>query len=374
MSRITITGDFGGFLKMKRTLLLAASAAVLAAPTIAQELPPGNPLPGECFARVIVPAQYQTSTEQVVLRQAGEEIKKIPAQLETVTERVLVQEESYELFVAGAGGGGIVPGRGRVTVTINGTPYTIDSSRTVTNASGARIGTVDPSGNIVATNGSVLAANAVNPLTLIGTGSSRTRLVVGGTTYSVASDGRVYNASGSSIGSIDGSGNIVASGGRIVSRSAVNAYSGGGSTSGQASFRTVTETVVVQEASTELVAIPPVYETVSETVVVQPESVEYTTIPATYENYTETVVVQEASTELVTVPPVFETVQETVVAQEASTELVTIPATYETVSETVVVQPASVEYTVVPATYETQSETVVIQDATTELVTIPSTF
>ena len=126
----------------------------------------------------------------------------------------------------------------------------------------------------------------------------------------------VYNASGSSVGSIDGSGNIVASGGRIVSRSAVNAYrSTGGSTSGQASFRTVSETVVVQEASTELVAIPPVYETVSETVVVQPESVEYVTIPAVYENYTETVVVQEASTELVTVPPVFETVNETVVVQ-----------------------------------------------------------
>ena len=243
--------------------------------------------------------------------------------LETVTERVLVQEESVELFVPGAGGGGgIVPGRGRITVTVNGTPYNIDSSRTVTNASGARIGTVDSSGNIVATNGSVLAAGAVNPLTLIGTGSSRTRLVVGGTTYSVASDGRVYNASGSNIGSIDGSGNIVASsGGRILSRSAVNAYTGGGgSSSGQASFRTVTETVVVQEASTELVAVPPVYETVSETVVVQAESVEYTTIPATYENYTETVVVQEASTELVTIPATFETVQETVIAQEASTE------------------------------------------------------
>ena len=179
---------------MKRTLLMAASAAVLAAPTIAQELPPGNPLPGECFARVIVPAQYQTSTEQVVLRQAGEEIKKIPAQLETVTERVLVQEESYELFVAGSGGGSVVPGRGTITVTVNGTPYTINSSRTVTNAAGARVGSVDASGNIVASNGSVLAANAVNPLTLIGTGSSRTRLVIGGTTYQVASDGTVYNA------------------------------------------------------------------------------------------------------------------------------------------------------------------------------------
>ncbi|MGB0908036.1 MAG: hypothetical protein ACPGVT_11125, partial [Maricaulaceae bacterium] len=95
---------------MKRTLLMAASAAVLAAPTIAQELPPGNPLPGECFARVIVPAQYQTSTEQIVLRQAGEDIRKIPAVYETVTERVLVQEPSFELVTTGTGsGGGVVP-------------------------------------------------------------------------------------------------------------------------------------------------------------------------------------------------------------------------------------------------------------------------
>ena len=71
-------------------------------------------------------------------------------------------------------------------------------------------------GNIVANNGSVLAANAVNPLTLVGTGSSRTRLVIGGTTYSVASDGRVYNASGSNIGSLDGSGNIVGAGGNVL--------------------------------------------------------------------------------------------------------------------------------------------------------------
>ena len=30
MSRVTVTGDFGGFLNMKRTLLMASSAAVLA--------------------------------------------------------------------------------------------------------------------------------------------------------------------------------------------------------------------------------------------------------------------------------------------------------------------------------------------------------
>jgi len=63
---------------MKRTLLMAASVAVLAAPTVAQDLPPGNPLPGECFARVIVPAQYEISTEQVVLREESFEIRTIP--------------------------------------------------------------------------------------------------------------------------------------------------------------------------------------------------------------------------------------------------------------------------------------------------------
>ena len=133
---------------MKRTLFLAASAAVFAAPTIAQELPPGNPLPGECFARVIVPAQYETSTEQVVLRQAGEEIRKIPGRFETVTERVLVQEESYELVVVGSGGT-IIPGRGDITVTINQTDYNIDSSRTVSDSTGRRIGSVDSDGNII---------------------------------------------------------------------------------------------------------------------------------------------------------------------------------------------------------------------------------
>ena len=51
-----------------------------------------------------------------------------------------------------------------------------------------------------------------------------------------------------------------------------------------------------------LEAAPPEFETVTETVVVQEASVEYVTVPPTYETYTETIVVQEASTELVTIP------------------------------------------------------------------------
>ena len=109
-------------------------------------------------------------------------------------------------------------------------------------------------------------------------------------------------------------------------------------------------------------------------------------VPGEYEITTETVAVQEASTELVTIPATYETVKETIVVQEALTELVVTPAEYEwvdgkidgssmefqttppefqTVSETIVVQPASVEYVSVPAVYETVFETIVVQEAST---------
>ena len=151
-----------GFYKMKRTLLLAASAAVLAAPTIAQELPPGNPLPGECFARVIVPATYETSTEQVVLRQAGEEIVKIPGRFETVTERVLVQEASTELVIAGSGaGGGTFRANGKsYSVSGDGSVYSYGSGSGAGagGAGGTLVGRIE-NGNFVGTNGSIIARN-----------------------------------------------------------------------------------------------------------------------------------------------------------------------------------------------------------------------
>ena len=223
---------------MKRTLLLAASAAVLAAPTIAQELPPGNPLPGECFARVIVPAQYSTSTEQIVLRQAGEEIRKIPGRFETVTERVLVQEESFEIVPVGSG-------TRTGTFRANGTTYYVDSVGNVFNSSAAA----------AASSGGASGSGA------------------GGL------------ASGS-LGRIDGN-RFVGSNGSTIANNVSVAYSTSGrTTGGQPTYRTVTETVVVQEASTELVAIPAVYGTETETVQVQAASVEYTTIPVSYTHLT----------------------------------------------------------------------------------------
>lgn len=55
--------------------------------------------PGQCFARVFVPATYQTVSERVLKREASERVEIIPAQYETVTEKVLAKEASQKLEV-----------------------------------------------------------------------------------------------------------------------------------------------------------------------------------------------------------------------------------------------------------------------------------
>ena len=52
---------------------------------------------GECYARVFVPAQYETESERMLKREASERLEVIPAQYEWVTERVLVKEASERL-------------------------------------------------------------------------------------------------------------------------------------------------------------------------------------------------------------------------------------------------------------------------------------
>ncbi|NND58782.1 MAG: hypothetical protein HKN49_00795 [Gammaproteobacteria bacterium] len=61
------------------------------------DLFPPNPRPGECYARVIIPAQYKTTSKQVLKREASERIEIIPAKYEPSTERVLVKPASTRL-------------------------------------------------------------------------------------------------------------------------------------------------------------------------------------------------------------------------------------------------------------------------------------
>lgn len=88
----------------------AAATATLFAPTQAAEenkaagagLLPANARPGECYAKVMVPAQYKSVEEKVVVAEASEKIEIIPAKYEWSDVKVPVQPESEKLIAVPA--------------------------------------------------------------------------------------------------------------------------------------------------------------------------------------------------------------------------------------------------------------------------------
>lgn len=61
-------------------------------------LPPAAK-PGECYARVLIPAEYETGEETVLVNEASSRVEIIPAEYGMVDETVMVQEESSKLEV-----------------------------------------------------------------------------------------------------------------------------------------------------------------------------------------------------------------------------------------------------------------------------------
>ena len=64
-------------------------------------LPP-NPQPGECYARVVIPAVYKTEEQTVEVASADQRIDVIPARYEWVEEQVLVKEAHTHLEIVPA--------------------------------------------------------------------------------------------------------------------------------------------------------------------------------------------------------------------------------------------------------------------------------
>lgn len=63
---------------------------------------PPDAQPGECYAKVLVPAKFDTISEKVIKREATEEIKIVPAKFEWVEERVLTKEATETLEIVPA--------------------------------------------------------------------------------------------------------------------------------------------------------------------------------------------------------------------------------------------------------------------------------
>lgn len=66
------------------------------------EMLPPNAQPGECYARVLIPPVYESTTEEMLVKEASETIAIQPAEFEWVEETVLVKEAGEKLIVVPA--------------------------------------------------------------------------------------------------------------------------------------------------------------------------------------------------------------------------------------------------------------------------------
>ncbi|MGB1205125.1 MAG: peptidoglycan-binding domain-containing protein [Chitinophagales bacterium] len=161
-------------------------------------------------------------------------------------------------------------------------------------------------------------------------------------------------------------------------------------------YETVTEQILLKEASSRIEVVPAAYETVDEQILVKEGYRVLEIVPATFTSVSEEMLVKEASSRLDYVPPVYETVTEQVLISPASTKwvkgradrnclsedpdkckvwcLTEIPAQYKTVTKQVLRSPASTRETPIPAEYKTITKAVVQSPASTREREVPAEY
>jgi len=267
--------------------------------------------PGECYAKVITPAQFTTRTEEVVVQEASERIETIDAKYERVDQTVVVKESSQLLTV--------VPARfkkesQKVEVLAAGTAWTSKVGNKTIPASPDAL-------EHIARSGVDLSA------------------VDSGGCFVEYYEAAKYKTE------------VV----QIVVKPAFEKI-----TIIPAVYESAEEQVVIKEASNEVVDVPAVYRTQTESVLVEPaRSVwkENCGVVERLDNATgETLC-------LVEVPARYETLTKTVLDSPATTKAVNIPAVYKTIKVQRLVQPASEKRENIPAEYSTVNRRVKTSDA-----------
>ncbi len=240
-------------------LLLSATAT--AAEHQARLLPP-DAKPGECYARVLQPAQYATETRQMVKREAAEQVRIIPAQYETVTERVLVREASTKLEIVPA-------------------VYETVTEQVMIKPATTKLVEVPPSYRTV------------------------TEQVLVSPAQTVWKTGGIASQSGGRILKTATSGET----GEVLCLVEI-----------PAEYKTVTRTVLDRPATTREVQVPAEYMTVTKRMLKTPPTTREVTIPAEYRTVQVTKLVQPARTEKIPVPAEYQSVSTQKLVKEPALE------------------------------------------------------
>jgi regulator of extracellular matrix RemA (YlzA/DUF370 family) len=337
--------------------LTVASTGLAADAGIEGILP--NAQPGECYAKVIIPAKFETTTEKILSKEASETLQIIPAKYGTGTEKVLVKEASTRLSV--------IPATYK-----NTTEKVLVRDEEVKWQTGLK--------NSIPVSAEILAAAK--------TGGADIDGMAVGSCYREYFTPAQYKTDTQTYISKEASESL-----KIV----------------PATYEYAEEKILVKEASQRIVKVPATYGTASEKILVEPEKTMWkksqcngrnndcgvmclVSTPARYKTVTKRVVKTPATTKVIDIPAVYKTIKVRKLATPASVQRVAIPeqtATYSvrskvadaTFSWAKVGTKATGKYTghqvcklATPAQYKTITKTVVDQPATTKEVEIPAVY
>ena len=275
--------------------VLAFFAFVLTAQAQGDDVPP-NAEPGKCYAKCVIPDQYKTVTEQVLVKEAATRRSVVPAQYETVTERMLVEEEGVKLTPVAA-------------------VYETVTERVLAVEAGTRLETIP------AVYETVTERVVDQP--------ARTDKRVVPPVYETVTE-------------------------RIKIADATTRWEKGKKDPNCLSADPDDCRVMC------LVEVPAQYRTVSKEVVKTAASVKDVSIAATYKTITKKVIKTPATTREVAIPAEYKTVTKRVLKTPATVNRKAIPAKYRTLTKTVVKTPENVREETVPAEYATVTKTVLV--------------
>ncbi|MCH9813576.1 MAG: peptidoglycan-binding protein [Epsilonproteobacteria bacterium] len=217
----------------------------------ANSLYPPNAKAGECYARVLIPAQYQMQTEKVLAKEAGENITVVPAKYNMVTKKILVKEASQRL------------------VAIPATYKKVTEKVLVKEASEKLVKVPATYENIT----EKILVKAAHTAWKKGRGPVEKLDGSTGEILCLVSIPAQY---------------------RTVTKRVLKTPASTKSVPVPAVYKTVARTVVDQPASTKSVPVPAVYKTVKVRELVEPAAVKKSVIPETYQTVTKRVKVSDA--------------------------------------------------------------------------------
>ena len=288
-------------------LALSTSQIALAADATSS-LP--NAKPGECYAKVVLPAQFQTKTENVLVKDASEKITIIPAKYKWVKEKVLVKEASTKVIPVPAVYGKVSE---KIEVSPTRQYWASGSNSGASPASSALINAATQSGiNLkAATPGQCFFESYV------------------AAKYETKVDKVLIRQASESV--------------KVT----------------PAKYGMVSEKVLVKDASKTVVEVPAVYETIKEKVLVEPAKTMWKKghgLAERVDNTTGEIMC------LIEVPAKYKTVTKRIIKSKATTKVVEIPAEYNTVSVRKLLTPPQEVRTNIPEEYTSVNKTVKVSD------------